>query len=110
MAGLRSLPCLAFLASLSFSSLASLPLAAGAVVAAGGSGQSSRPSLKPTTISARRFLPALCSSQSSSQIGRASCRDRVFPYLSISVVVVSCTQKKHTSTYHIIFPYRTYHP
>src|SRR3546814_84574 len=66
LAFLLSLPFLAFLASLSFSSLASLPLAAGAVVAAGGSGSSSRPSLKPTTISARRFLPALCSSQSSS--------------------------------------------
>ena len=40
-----------------------MPVAAQAVPAAGGgNGSSSRPSLKPTTISAWRFLPALCSS------------------------------------------------
>src|SRR3546814_17953693 len=35
------------------------------------------------------------------QIGRASCRVRVCPYVSISVVAVSFNQNKHTIHHHI---------
>src|SRR3546814_21106563 len=47
---------------------------------------------RPYTIGRRAPCPQACPSQ---ELGRASCRERVCQYVSISVVAVSLKKKKH---------------
>src|SRR3546814_13196223 len=50
-------------------------------------------------VSADKQGSAVAWAAAASEIGRASCRERVRPYVSISVVAVSLKKKKRSETY-----------